>query len=76
MQIVDAELDAYEFYEVQWKPARILGPRQVAVDVPPVEEWERATESFGVYAQYSDGSPSTFYSHLISRTGAERLENE
>jgi hypothetical protein len=37
MQIIDSELDAYEFDEVRWKPARILGPRQIAVDVPPVD---------------------------------------
>ena len=25
--------------ECRWEPARILGPRQVAVDIPPTSEW-------------------------------------
>jgi hypothetical protein len=74
MQIFDADLDAYEFYEVQWKPARILGPRQVAVDVPPIKYWDPMVESFGVYTEYEDISDPSYYAHVISREEAERME--
>lgn len=29
-----------EWDDIEWKPARILGPGQVAVNVPPVREWD------------------------------------
>jgi hypothetical protein len=72
MQIVDAGLDDYEFYEVEWKPARILGPRQVSIDVPPIENWPRDATHIGLY--YENGGRLISPLGDITRHEAERME--
>jgi len=57
---------------IEWKPARILGPLQVAVDVPPVEKWNPMVESFGVYAEYKSGT--SYYAHVVTYEEAKRME--
>jgi len=55
------------------KPAHILGPRQVAFDVPPVDEWPtRASSIKFVYETEYIGAG--YISTAITRAEAERME--
>jgi len=60
--------------DLQWKPARILGPRQVAVDVPPVSEWPEDVTWIAVDWVSVDGHVRTMQ-ELIHREEAERMED-
>jgi hypothetical protein len=65
--------DGFTFEQIHtWKPARVLGPRQVAVDVLPVEEWPRNATYIGVYYENDSGLISPICD--IPRTEAERME--
>lgn len=67
--------DGFTFEEIHaWKPARILGPRQVAVDVPPVAEWpEWANQIVAAYRNSGSGQ-NGIVTDIITRTKAERME--
>jgi len=61
--------------EIEWKPARILAPDEVAVKVPPVEEWTPNATAIGVYMSYGD-SGCVKLRDVITRAEAEAREVE
>jgi hypothetical protein len=71
--ILLSEDDGFTFEQIHtWKPARVLGPRQVAVDVPPVEEWrDSAKEMWLAWCDVTDEHSQPF---VITRAEAERME--
>lgn len=58
--------------EIEWKPARILRPRQVAVDVPPLSEWPKG--SLVMEAAITGGERDIWVAELITRQEAKRME--
>ena len=60
---------------VKWWPARIAGPMQEIVDIPPVSEWGSSTHQFAVDG-YELNSPRTRRLLTITRAEAERREAE
>jgi hypothetical protein len=59
----------------KWKPARILADDEVAVKVPPVEEWTPNATAIGVYMSYGD-SGVVKLRDVITRKEAKRMEAE
>jgi hypothetical protein len=58
---------------IDYKPARILAPDEVAVKVPPVEEWTPNATAIGVYMSYGD-SGCVKLRDVITRAEAEARE--
>jgi len=71
-QIVDAEIDAYELGEVEWKPARILADDEVRVRVPPVSEWP--DHGARIEAVVTGPGEDWWFAVVLSRAEAERME--
>jgi len=58
---------------IEYKPARILAPDEVAVKVPPVSSWnEYEAEHINVWAQFPNGNDELL--RTITRAEAERME--
>jgi hypothetical protein len=70
--------------QVEWKPARILGPRQVAVDIPPVVEWSYRADKVEIVANYLERDSEGYFAIIsaselptlasFTRAEAERME--
>jgi len=76
-QIVDAEIDAYELGEVEWKPARILADDEVRVRVPPVSEWPDEAEELHCDSWFANRGKRFMRRSkgiTITREEAERME--
>lgn len=58
--VVDSEQEFHGWGDIEYKPARIAGPMQEIVDIPPVSEW--------------DGAESIYVRKAITRAEAERME--
>jgi hypothetical protein len=58
--------------QVQWEPARMLGPRQVPVDVPPVEEWRYSAITMTL--KWVDYTGLYDVVHEITRAEAKQME--
>jgi len=75
---VEDHSDYPDWDEIEWKPARILAPDEVAVKVPPVSEWPN--EAFRIdsepYYRMQGWSKKTIgqYVTLITRAEAESME--
>jgi len=59
--------------DIEWKPARILADDEVAVKVPPVEEWTPNATAIGIYMSYGD-SGCVKLRDIITRAEAEAQE--
>ena len=57
---------------IEWKPARIAGPRQVIVDVPRVSDWPK--DGTHVEAAVTGYSDTWWFAEVITRAEAERME--
>ena len=60
---------------IEYRPARILADDEVAVKVPPVEEWTPNATAIGIYMSYGD-SGVVKLREVITRKEAERMEAE
>ena len=61
--------------DLRIKPARILGPRQVAVDVKPVSEWNSGTNAIELWMyEINPHYPNSRTLKTITREEAERME--
>ena len=64
----------WDFKGLEYKPARIAGPMQEIVDIPPVSEWPRGANA--VNAVYETGYIGTTYiGEIITRDEAARRED-
>ena len=52
-EIIDVEINAYEFREVEWKKANVCYPGEMPFFIPPAEEWPK--EATCIIAHFSDG---------------------
>jgi hypothetical protein len=73
--VVDIDGRAFFLRDTEWKPARILAPDEVAVKVPPVEEWPDMADSITWVYREPDGA-LTHYDPIITRAEAEAREVE
>ncbi len=64
---------SFELGDIEWKPARILADDEVAVKVPPVEEWTPNATAIGLYMSYGD-SGCVKLRDVITRAEAEARE--
>jgi hypothetical protein len=76
VHVIDADGFVHSMAEVRIKPARVLGPRQVAVDVPPVAEWGHKTTDVEIRLHWWDQkrSQGSERVRLITRAEAMRME--
>ena len=63
-----------ELSEVKWWPARIAGPMQEIVDIPPVSEWPEDSETLTTL--FEGEKRALRYRDVITRTEAARREAE
>ena len=61
--------------DIEWKPARILAPDEVAVKIPPVSEWPEKCDAITWVYREPDGA-LCHYDPIITREEAERREAE
>ncbi len=62
--------------QIEWKPATILQPGQVAVDVPPTHEWGHRTTDVEIVLRYWDVQTKDHEERacLITRAEAEEMQ--
>ena len=65
----------YAWDEIEYKPARIAGPMQEIIDIPPVSEWPEKTDDVNIWAQYTSGLRGEVLKR-ITRAEAKRREAE
>ena len=61
--------------QIEYKPARIAGPMQEIIDIPPVSEWPEKTDDVNIWAQYTSGLRGEVLKR-ITRAEAKRREAE
>ena len=69
--VIDSEPEFHEWRHIEYKPARIAGPLQEIVDIPPMSEWPDGGEALCMYIG-SDPGPVVW--RIITRAEAARRE--
>jgi hypothetical protein len=74
--VIDSEQEFHEWCDIEWKPARILAPNEVAVKVPPTQTWGHRTTDVEIVLRYWDvqNEDHSERVQLITRAEAEAQE--